>query len=94
MLYVEGVGFTSKADYEAALSDKKIIDELRRRYDLNTKTGLMEVSKELTGIHFKTKVGDNFDDEIFERLEAAKRGNGVAQPAQPQASRQPASQQP
>ena len=77
MLYVEGVGFTSKAEYEAALSDKKIIDGLRHKYDLNTKAGLMDVSKELTAIHFQTKVGDNFDDEIFERLEAVKRGKSL-----------------
>ena len=81
MLYVEGVGFTSKAEYEAALSDKKIIDELRRKYDLNTKTGLLDASKELRTVHFQTKVGDNFDDEVFERLEAIKRGKPIVNDA-------------
>lgn len=74
MLFVEGVGFNGKAEYEQGLSDKKIIDELRKKYDLTTKEGLLDVSKELRTIHFQTKVGDNFDDEIFEKLEAVKRG--------------------
>lgn len=74
MLFVEGVGFNGKAEYEQGLSDKKIIDELRKKYDLTTKEGLLDVSKELRTIHFQTKVGDNFDDEIFEKLEAIKRG--------------------
>lgn len=74
MLFVEGVGFNGKAEYEQGLSDKKIIDELRKKYDLTTKEGLLDASKELRTIHFQTKVGDNFDDEIFEKLEAIKRG--------------------
>ena len=74
MLFVEGVGFNGKAEYEQGLSDKKIIDELRKKYDLTTKEGLLDVSKELRTIHFQTKVGDNFDDEVFEKLEAIKRG--------------------
>lgn len=74
MLFVEGVGFNGKSEYEQGLSDKKIIDELRKKYDLTTKEGLLDVSKELRTIHFQTKVGDNFDDEIFEKLEAVKRG--------------------
>lgn len=81
MLFVEGVGFNGKAEYEQGLSDKKIIDELRKKYDLTTKEGLLDVSKELRTVHFQTKVGDNFDDEIFEKLEAIKRG----EPLKPQA---------
>ncbi len=77
MLFVEGVGFNGKAEYEQGLSDKKIIDELRKKYDLTTKEGLLDVSKELRTVHFQTKVGDNFDDEIFEKLEAIKRGESL-----------------
>ena len=77
MLFVEGVGFNGKAEYEQGLSDKKIIDELRKKYDLTTKEGLLDVSKELRIVHFQTKVGDNFDDEIFEKLEAIKRGESL-----------------
>lgn len=77
MLFVEGVGFNGKAEYEQGLSDKKIIDELRKKYDLTTKEGLLNVSKELRTVHFQTKVGDNFDDEIFEKLEAIKRGESI-----------------
>ena len=80
MLFVEGIGFQSRAEYEQALSDKKIIDELRKKYDLTTRAGLLDVSKELRGIHFQTKVGDSFDDEIFEKLEALKRGEVLKQP--------------
>ncbi|MBP5660069.1 MAG: class B sortase [Lachnospiraceae bacterium] len=77
MLFVEGVGFNGKAEYEQGLSDKKIIDELRKKYDLTTKEGLLDVSKELRTVHFQTKVGDNFDDEIYEKLEAIKRGESL-----------------
>ena len=77
MLFVEGVGFNGKAEYEQGLSDKKIIDELRKKYDLTTKEGLLNVSKELRTVHFQTKVGDNFDDEIFEKLEAIRRGESL-----------------
>jgi len=77
MLFVEGVGFNGKAEYEQGLSDKIIIDELRKKYDLTTKEGLLNVSKELRTVHFQTKVGDNFDDEIFEKLEAIKRGESL-----------------
>ena len=86
MLFVEGVGFAGKAEYEQGLADKKIIDELRRKYDLTTREGLLDVSKELRGIHFQTKVGDNFDDEIFEKLEALKRGESL-KPAEPVTSK-------
>ena len=47
MLFVEGVGFNGRAEYEQALSDKKIIDELRKKYDLTTRQGLLDASKEL-----------------------------------------------
>ena len=82
MLFVEGIGFQSRAEYEQALLDKKIIDELRSKYDLTTKEGLLGVSKELRSVHFQTKVGDNFDDEVFEKLEAVKRGVSL-KPAEP-----------
>ena len=79
MLFVEGVGFAGRTEYEQALEDKKIIDELRHKYDLTTGEGLLAVSKELRNVHFKTKVGDNFDDEVFEKLEALKRGEPLLQ---------------
>ncbi|MCR5721409.1 MAG: class B sortase [Lachnospiraceae bacterium] len=89
MLFVEGVGFNGKAEYEQGLSDKKIIDELRKKYDLTTKEGLLDVSKELRTIHFQTKVGDNFDDEIFEKFEAIKRGETLNPQTPAPASRRP-----
>ena len=89
MLFVEGVGFNGRAEYEQGLSDKKIIDELRKKYDLTTKEGLLDVSKELRTVHFQTKVGDNFDDEIFEKLEAIKRGETLKPQTPAPASRRP-----
>lgn len=89
MLFVEGVGFNGKAEYEQGLSDKKIIDELRKKYDLTTKEGLLDVSKELRTVHFQTKVGDNFDDEIFEKLEAIKRGESLKPQAPATAAKKP-----
>lgn len=89
MLFVEGVGFNGKAEYEQGLSDKKIIDELRKKYDLTTKEGLLDVSKELRTVRFQTKVGDNFDDEIFEKLEAIKRGESLKPQAPATAAKKP-----
>ena len=98
MLFVEGVGFNGRAEYEQALSDKKIIDELRKKYDLTTRQGLLDASKELRTVHFQTKVGDNFDDEIFEKLEALKRGESLPTkepaPAPGRPSRKPSGRTP
>ena len=88
MLYVDGVGFSSKAEYEDALSDKKIIDDIKRRFDLNSKEGLLDAQKELRAVHFKTKVGDNFDDELFEKLERLKKGIAI-EPVAPAQTQKP-----
>ena len=63
--YVNGKRFASKADYEAALDDKKLIDDIRSRYNLNNAESVLELYRDLSASKFKFKssLGTDFDDE-------------------------------
>ncbi len=74
MLFVEGVGFASKAEYEAALEDQKIIKDIKSRFDLTRRADIEKVYSEIRNIHFRTKVGDDFDDYIYELYQKIKDG--------------------
>lgn len=74
MLSVDGIDFSSKAEYELALKDKAIIDDIKSECDLNTPEGINKAFRMVQGCHFNTKVGHNFDDEIYELLQKVKRG--------------------
>ncbi len=78
MLTVEGQVYKSKAEYEDALYDKNIIDSVKARFNLSTKEGITAAYRELRTVHFKTSLGDSFDDEIFELYEGLKTGNDRA----------------
>ncbi|MCR5278200.1 MAG: class B sortase [Lachnospiraceae bacterium] len=65
MLFVQGVGFNTKSEYEAALEDEELIKRLRSEYDLNNPGDVERLYNDIRNIHFKTKVGDNFDDYIY-----------------------------
>lgn len=77
MLFVEGEGFDSKAQYEQALNDKSIIDDIKARFDLDTKEGILAAYAEVRNVRFKTKVGDNFDDYMYDLYEKVKNGTFV-----------------
>ena len=85
MLFVDGEGFASRADYELALEDKKVIDEIKLRYDLKNRSDVEKLYREIRNYRFKTKVGDNFDDYIYELYQKIKDGTfeeaGAAAPA-------------
>lgn len=81
MWTVEGFSFKSKAEYEDALADKLIIDEIKSGYDLNNPSDIIIVYKKLQNIRFKTVVGNNFDDLIFELNEKVKKGELYSNPA-------------
>ncbi len=73
---VEGRQFRVKADYEAALRDKEIIDRIRRKVDFNNKDDVMNLYSEIeTGKYkFETLVGNDFDDYVFELAQNIKMG--------------------
>lgn len=74
-LTVGGRRFRTQADYKAALRDQKKIDTIRLRMDLDDPKQLIQLFKELQSgaYRFETPVGNDFDDEIFEKIEALKK---------------------
>lgn len=74
-LTVAGRRFRTRADYEAALRDQKKIDTIKSQTDLNDPKQLLELFGELqSGVYrFETSVGNDFDDEIFEKVESLKK---------------------
>ncbi len=73
-LTVAGRRFRTQADYEAALRDLKKIDAIRARVDLDNPKQLSKLFGELQSgsYRFETTVGNDFDDEIFEKYELIK----------------------
>lgn len=72
MLSVNGQSSKSRAEYDNALSDQKIIDAVKKKYDLSTKEGITGAYREIRTVHFKSSIGDAFDDEIFDLYEKVK----------------------
>ena len=74
-LTVGGRRFRTQADYAAALRDQKKIDTIRSRMDLDDPGQLKQLYKELQSgaYRFETPVGNDFDDEIYEKIEALKK---------------------
>lgn len=73
MYKLDGFTFSSKSEYDAALEDKAIIDKLKKAFDLKSEDGIKKAYFEIRSIHFKTSLGDAFDDEIFDLYEKVKR---------------------
>lgn len=73
---VEGRQFRTKADYEAALRDKKKIDKIRSEYDLQNPKAVLDLYARMQAgdYSFETAVGNDFDDKIFELAEMYKDG--------------------
>ena len=82
-LTVAGRHFRTKADYEAALRDQKKINTIKAQTDLEDPVQLYELYGEMqSGIYrFETLVGNDFDDEIYERIEKLKKQGITAQNA-------------
>lgn len=74
MLTVAGRRFRTRADYEAALRDLKKIERIRKELDLENPKRVYELYSELQSgsFRFETVVGTDFDDEIYEKIEAFK----------------------
>lgn len=82
-LTVAGRHFRTKADYEAALRDQKKINTIKAQTDLEDPVQLYELYGEMqSGIYrFETLVGNDFDDEIYEKIEKLKKQGITAQNA-------------
>jgi SrtB family sortase len=72
---VSGRQFRTKADYEAALRDKKKIDIIRSKTDLKNPKEVFALYEQMRGgiYRFETTVGNDFDDEIYELVEHYKK---------------------
>lgn len=73
---VDGRQFRVKSDYEAALRDKAIIDDIKRRVSLENADAVLKLYAEMEAgaYRFETALGNDFDDEIFELVQKIKRG--------------------
>ena len=82
-LTVAGKRFRTRADYEAALRDQRKIESIKEQTNLNDPKQLYELFQELqSGIYrFETSVGNDFDDEIYEKIEALKKQGITAENA-------------
>ena len=83
-LMVAGRRFRTLADYEAALRDQKKIDIIRAKTDLDNPKQLYKLFGEMQSgtYRFETVIGNDFDDEIFERIEKLKRQGITAENAE------------
>lgn len=74
MLTVAGRRFRTRADYEAALRDLKKIEQIKKKLDQENPKQVYELYAELQSgsFRFETVVGTDFDDEIYEKIEAFK----------------------
>ena len=83
-LMVAGSRFRTQADYEAALRDQKKIDIIRAKTDLDNPKQLYKLFGEMQSgtYRFETVIGNDFDDEIFERIEKLKRQGITAENAE------------
>lgn len=78
---VEGRQFRTQSDYARAVHDKEIIDKLRKETDLQDKGQLEQLKADLKKGKYKfmTLLGQDFRDEVEERLKTA--GTGKKQTA-------------
>ena len=83
-LTVAGRRFRTQADYEAALRDQKRIDLIKSETDLDNPKQLFDLFKEMQSgkYRFETVIGNDFDDEIFERIEKLKKQGITAENAE------------
>lgn len=74
-LTVAGIRFRTRADYEAALRDQKKIKAINARVNLDDPKELFKLFSALQSgsYRFETQLGNNFDDEIYEKVENLKK---------------------
>ncbi|MCM1064899.1 MAG: class B sortase [Eubacterium sp.] len=77
---VEGRQFRTQSDYARAVHDKEIIDKLRKETNLQDKAQLERLKADLKAGKYKfmTLLGQDFRDEVEERLKTADTGKKQA----------------
>jgi sortase B len=78
-LTVRGRSFRTQTDYQAALRDEKKIEAFLRRYESGTAAEKEQLVRRLKegGISFETLLGDDFIDEIEEKLKSTAPAQGA-----------------
>lgn len=73
---VEGRQFRTEVDYNRAVRDRGIIEKLRSRTDFDSRQELEQLCRELEEkkYHFFTLLGEDFLDEVQERLKETEQG--------------------
>lgn len=74
MWYIDGCAFKTEGEYRAGLEDKSLINELKREFDLTDAVDIKALYFKLKSYHFKTELGDKFDDQVYELYEKVKNG--------------------
>ncbi len=72
MFFIDGEGFNTKAEYDLAVKDKEIIDKIEAICDLNTEEGIKKAVDIVKTVRFNSKLGDKFDDKIFDLYEKVR----------------------
>ncbi len=82
-LTVEGRRFRNRSDYEAALRDQKKIKQIKAKVNFDSPKQVYELLEQLQSgtYQFETALGTDFDDEIYERVEALKKQGITAENA-------------
>ena len=82
-LTVGGRRFRTRADYEAALRDEKKIRSIKAKIDLNNPKQLYQLFGEMQSgaYRFESALGNDFDDEIYEKIEELKKQGITAENA-------------
>lgn len=82
-LTVGGRRFRTRADYEAALRDEKKIKSIKAKIDLNNPKQLYQLFGEMQSgaYRFESALGNDFDDEIYEKIEELKKQGITAENA-------------
>ena len=77
---VEERSFRTEADYRKALRDKETIDRLRRESAGYTGAGLQQLRDDIHNGKYKfyTLLGQDFEDELAERIRQSQRQGGKA----------------
>lgn len=74
-MQVDKSRFNTKATYEAALRDAKLIDELKSKYNLSKKDDIFKLYQLLLSgnLKFESLLGNDFDDEVYELYKKAQK---------------------
>lgn len=75
--------FYNAKDYASALHDEKLITEIRRKVDFKNRKELEGLYQSMQNgtISFKSVIGRDFDDEVYEALKKSRQNNALEKEA-------------